>query len=115
MRGPNLPLGEWFRIFPSAVSGCPVSPVHIRQHLLFLYTWGNRWCAPPIVMYLVMADESIYVGPSPVGNLKNQVPRGVGIIICHRGRITQPPLVGGSQKTMRAIEYVDREDTVIRK
>jgi len=100
MRGPNLPLGEWFRVLPLDVSGCPVSPVHILQHLSFLCTWGNRWCAPPIVMYLVMVDESIYVGPSPVGNLKNQVPRGIGIIICHIGRMTQPPLWGGSQNTM---------------
>ena len=89
MKGSNLPLGEWFRILPSAVSGCPMSPVHILHHLPCLCTWGKRWCAPPVVMYLVMADEIIYVGPSPVGNLKNQDLRGVGIIICHIGRMTQ--------------------------
>ena len=41
MRGPFLPLGEWFKILPSTVSGCPVSPVHILHHLSFLCTWGN--------------------------------------------------------------------------
>ena len=40
MRGPNLPLGEWFRILPSVVSGYPVSPVHILQHLSCVCTWG---------------------------------------------------------------------------
>ena len=104
MRGPNLPLGEWFRVLPLDVSGCPVSPVRILHHLSCVCTWGNRLCVPPVVKYLVIVDDSIYVGQSPVGNLKNQVPRGIGIIICHIGRITQPPLLGGNQKTMRAIK-----------
>ena len=70
MRGPNLPLGEWFRVLPLDVSGCPVSPVHILQYLSFLCTWGKRWCAPPVVMCMLMADDSIYQGLSRVGNLR---------------------------------------------
>ena len=71
MRGPNLLLGEWFRILPLDVSGYPVSLIHILQHLSFLCTWENRWCEPPVVLYMVMVDKSTYVGPSSVGNLKN--------------------------------------------
>ena len=62
-----------------------------------------------------MVDDIIYWGPSPVGNLKNQDPRGLGIIICHIVRMTQPPLWGGIQKTMRAIGCVEQEESVIRK
>ena len=69
MRGPNIPLGEWFRILPSVVSGFPVSPVHILQHLFFLCPWGKRWCAPPGIVYKVMVDDIIYEGLSQVGNL----------------------------------------------
>ena len=81
MRGPFLPLGEWFRILPTVISGCPVSPVHIPQHLSCLCTWGERWCAPPIVMYVVLAEDSIYEGLSPVGNLRTNARVGLGIII----------------------------------
>ena len=60
MRGPFIPLGEWFRILPLDVSGRPVSPIHILQYLSFLRTWGNRWCAPPVVMYALIEDDNIY-------------------------------------------------------
>ena len=85
MRGPNLPLGEWFRILPTAVSGCLVSSVYILQHLSFLCTWGNRWCAPPVVKYCVLADDNIYEGLSLVGNLRTNARVGVGIIIRYVG------------------------------
>ena len=85
MRGPILPLGEWFWILPTAVSGCPVSPVHTLQHLSFLCTWGERWCAPPVVKYVVMVDDSIYEGRSLVGNLRTNARVGVGIIIRYVG------------------------------
>ena len=88
MRGPILPLGERFRILPSVVSGCPVSPVHIPQHLSCLCTWGERWCAPPIVMYVVMVDNSIYEGLSLVGNLRTIARMGIGIIIGYVGLMT---------------------------
>ena len=41
MRGVFLPLGEWFWILPTVGSGCPVSSVHILQHLSLVCTWGN--------------------------------------------------------------------------
>ena len=88
MRGPILPLGEWFWILPSEVSGYPVSPVHILQHLSCLCTWGERWCAPPIVMYVVMVDDSIYEGLSLVGNLITSARLGLGIIIRYVGLMT---------------------------
>ena len=69
MRGSFLPLGEWFRILPNVFSGCYVSPVHIQQYLSYVYTWGKRWCVPPVVMYIEMVDDIIYGGSSPVGNL----------------------------------------------
>ena len=70
MRGPFIPLCEWFRILPNVFSDCPASPVHTQQHLSFVCTWGKRRCAPPVVSFRVMADNSIYEGLSPVGNLK---------------------------------------------
>jgi len=72
MRGLNLPLGEWFRVLSLDVSVCPVPPTHILQYLSFLCTLENRWCASPVVMYMVMAGDSICVGPSPAGNLKTK-------------------------------------------
>ena len=81
MRGPFLPLGERFWILPTVGSGYPVSPVHILQHLSCLCTWGERWCAPPVVKYLVLADDSIYEGLSLVGNLRTSARVGLGIII----------------------------------
>ena len=67
--GRHIPLGGWFRVLPSAVSGCSVSSVHIRQHLSSFCTWGNRWCALPVIMYVVIEDGSIDRGLSPVGTL----------------------------------------------
>ena len=64
-----ISLGEWFRILPNVFIDCPVFPVRILQNLFFFSTWGNRWCAPPVVFYVVMADDSIYEGISIVGNL----------------------------------------------
>ena len=81
MRGPILPLGEWFWILPTVGSGYPVSPIHILQYLYFLCTLGERWCAPPVVMYVVMGDDSIYDGQFPVGNLRTSIRVGLGIII----------------------------------
>ena len=82
MRRPFLPLGEWFRTLPSFSQWYyQVSPVYILQHLSFLCTWGNRWCAPPVVKYLVLADDSIYESLSPVGNLRTIARVGLGIII----------------------------------
>ena len=83
MRRPILPLGEWFRVLPFDVGGCPVSPVHIPQHLPLSCTWGKRWCALSVVMYVVMADDSIYHGLSLVGNLMTNARTGIGIIICY--------------------------------
>ena len=82
MRGLFLPLGEWFRIVSNVFSGYPVSPVHINQNLPFLCTWGERWCAPPVVMYVLKADDSIYESISLVGNLSTIIRVGIGIIIC---------------------------------
>ena len=76
MRGPFLLLDEWFRILLSVVSGYSVSSVYIPQHLFFLCTCGNRWCVPPVVMYVGMVDDSIYEGLSPVGNLRTMALMG---------------------------------------
>ena len=48
--------------------------------ILFVHV-GERWCAPPVVKYLVLADDSIYEGLSPVGNLRTSARVGLGIII----------------------------------
>ena len=73
---------EWDQIFlqmsgtgpPSVISGVPVS--HILHHLSILCTWGNWWCVPPVVTYVVMVDESIYKSLSLVGNLRTSAPVG---------------------------------------
>ena len=44
-----LPLGERFKIFQSTVSECPVSPVHIIQHLSCLCTRGNGCVHNPLL------------------------------------------------------------------
>jgi len=49
MRGPNLSLGEWFRILPLDVNICPVSTVHILPHLSFLSTWGVGYVHNPLL------------------------------------------------------------------
>ena len=52
-----------------------VSSIRTLQHLSFLCTWGKRWRAPLVVMLGVrMADDIIYRGLSPVGNLTNHKP-----------------------------------------
>ena len=59
---------------------CPLSisyKIYPFAHL------GERWCAPPVVMYVVMGDDSIYEGQSPVGNLRISARVGLGIIICY--------------------------------
>ena len=48
--------------------------------ILFVHL-GERWCAPPVVKYLVLADDSIYESISPVGNLRTIARVGLGIII----------------------------------
>ena len=87
MREPNLPLSEWFWILPTVGSGCPVSLVHILHHLSFCVL-GERWCAPPIVIYVVMVDDSIYEGRFLVGNLRTIAQLGLGIIIRYLGLMT---------------------------
>ena len=44
---------------------------------------GERWCALPAIMYMVMIDDSIYEDLPPVGNLKTSVRVGLGIIISY--------------------------------
>ena len=52
-----------------------VSSIRTLQHLPFLCTWGKRWRAPLVFMLGVkMADDIIYRGLSPVGNLTNHKP-----------------------------------------
>ena len=67
------PLGrsQWMSSVP-----CPYSTAFI----LFVHE-GGRWCAPPVVRYVVMVDDSIYKGLSLVGNLRTIVRMGIGIII----------------------------------
>ena len=50
--------------------------------ILFVYL-GKRWCAPPVVMYVVLVDDNIYEGISPVENFKTNARVGVGVIICY--------------------------------
>ena len=50
-----------------------------------------------IVVILMIADKIIHMDLSPVGNLKNHDPRGVGVIICLLVLMNQPPLWEGSQ------------------
>ena len=38
-----------------------VSPIHIPQHFSFVYMWGKRWCAPPVVKLLVMLYFEYYL------------------------------------------------------
>jgi len=64
---------------------------------------GRMWCAPRFIIWFVMADEIIYRGLSPVGNLNDPNPGGVGVIFCLVLRMTQSPLWVGSQKYTRAI------------
>ena len=70
MRRSFLPLDEWFKILPRRsqwMSGvfCPYSAAFILAlHL------GEWWCAPRVVMCIVMIDDSFYGGLYPVGNLK---------------------------------------------
>ena len=49
---------------------------------------GERWCAPPIVIYVVMVDDSIYEGRFLVGNLRTIAQLGLGIIIRYLGLMT---------------------------
>ena len=50
--------------------------------ILFVHL-GERWCAPPVVMEVVMVDDIIYEGLSFVGNLRTIARVGLGIIICY--------------------------------
>ena len=56
-----------------------VSPTHTLQHLSCLCKWVGMWCAPRLVVLFVMVDDIIYMGISPVGNLKNHDLREVNI------------------------------------
>ena len=62
---------------------CPYSTAFI----LFVHL-GERWCAPSIVMYVVMVDDSIYEGLSLVGNLRTSARLVLGIIIRYVGLMT---------------------------
>ena len=64
---------------------CPLSISHIINPFLYL---GERWCAPPVVMEVVMVDDIIYEGLSFVGNLRTIARVGLGIIICYVGLMT---------------------------
>ena len=66
---------QWISSVP-----CPYPTAFI----LFVHL-GERWCAPPIVMYGVMVDDSIYEGLSLVGNLITIARLGLGIIIDYVG------------------------------
>ena len=66
---------QWISCVP-----CPYSTAFI----LFVHS-GERWCAPPIVMDVVMVADSIYEGLSLVGNLRTIVRLGVGIVIRYVG------------------------------
>ena len=46
---------------------------------------GEQWCAPSVVMYGVLADDSIYEGLSLVGNFRIIARVGIGIIIYYAG------------------------------
>ena len=76
MMGSIIPLGEWYRILPNVFSGCSVSSVHILHHLPFLCTWRIQWCAPSVVIYVVMVDDGIYQGLLHIGNLITTTPMG---------------------------------------
>ena len=52
--------------------------------ILFVHV-GERWCAPPVVRYVVMVDDIIYEGLSLVGNLITIARLGLGIIIHYVG------------------------------
>ena len=69
---------QWMSCVP-----CPYSTAFI----LFVHL-GGRWCAPPIVMDVVMVDNSIYEGLSLVGNLGTITRLGIGIIIRYVGLMT---------------------------
>ena len=58
---------------------------------------GERWCVPPIVRDVVMVDDNIYEGLSPIGNLKTNDRVGLGVIICYVGLMIYSPLWGGIQ------------------
>ena len=66
---------QWISSVP-----CP----HPTVYILFVHL-GERWCAPLIVMYVVMVDDSIYEGRSLVGNLRTNARVRVGIIIRYVG------------------------------
>ena len=65
---------------------CPLSIFHSIYPVCAL--GGGRWCAPPIVMDVVMVDNSIYEGLSLVGNLRTIALLGIGIIIRYVGLMT---------------------------
>ena len=69
---------QWISSVP-----CPYPTAFI----LFVHL-GERWCAPPVVKYLVLADDSIYEGLSLVGNLRTIARMGIGIIIGYVGLMT---------------------------
>ena len=59
---------------------CP----HPSAFILFVHM-GERWSAPPVVMYGMLADDSIYEGLSLFGNLRTIAHAGMGIIINYAG------------------------------
>ena len=62
---------QWMSCVP-----CP----YFTAFILFVHV-GERCCAPPVVKYLVLADDSIYESLSLVGNFRTSARVGLGIII----------------------------------
>ena len=59
-------------------------PLSISYIIYSLCACGGegRLCAQPVVMYMVIADDSIYEGLSLVGNFRTITRVGLGIITC---------------------------------
>ena len=72
-------------------------PLFISYSIILFVHLRERWCVPPIVMYVVMVDDSIYDGVFLVGNDWTIARLGLGIIIRYVGLITRPLLWGGNQ------------------
>ena len=52
-------------------------PCTYPVEFILLRTWGNRRCAPPVVVYVVMTDGSIHEGVFLIENLMASDPMGL--------------------------------------
>ena len=57
----------------------------ISYSIYLFANWGKRWCVPPVVMYMVMADDIIYqeisrTPPYGEGSNSHHEPSGVEFI-----------------------------------